>query len=56
VAVFVGGVIPQQDYEFLKSAGVVGIFGPGTPVPVAARGVLTAIQKRLTLVSGHHPT
>jgi len=51
VAVFVGGVIPQQDYEFLKAAGVAGIFGPGTPVPVAARGVLTAIRERLGLVS-----
>jgi methylmalonyl-CoA mutase len=51
VAVFVGGVIPQQDYEFLTAAGVAGIFGPGTPVPVAARGVLTAIRKRLGLVS-----
>jgi methylmalonyl-CoA mutase len=56
VAVFVGGVIPPQDYEFLKSAGVVGIFGPGSPVPVAARGVLAAIRARLGLVPGHHPT
>jgi len=51
VAVFVGGVIPPQDYEFLKAAGVAGIFGPGTPVPAAARGVLTAIRERLGLVS-----
>jgi len=51
VAVFVGGVIPQQDYEFLRAAGVAGIFGPGTPVPAAARGVLTAIRERLGLVS-----
>jgi methylmalonyl-CoA mutase len=56
VVVFVGGVIPQQDYEFLKGAGVAGIFGPGTPVPTAARGVLTAIRERLGLVPGHHPT
>jgi methylmalonyl-CoA mutase len=47
VAVFVGGVIPQQDYEFLKSAGVAGIFGPGTPIPTAARSVLSAIRGRL---------
>ncbi len=51
VAVFVGGVIPQQDYEYLKAAGVAGIFGPGTPVPTAARSVLTAIRERLGLVS-----
>jgi methylmalonyl-CoA mutase len=56
VAVFVGGVIPQQDYEFLRGAGVAGIFGPGTPVPAAARGVLTAIRERLGMVSGHQPT
>ena len=49
VAVFVGGVIPQQDYDFLRAAGVAGIFGPGTPVPAAARGVLAAIRERLDL-------
>jgi methylmalonyl-CoA mutase len=47
VAVFVGGVIPQQDYEFLKAAGVAGIFGPGTPIQAAARSVLAAIRERL---------
>jgi len=51
VAVFVGGVIPQQDYDFLKAAGVVGIFGPGTPIPASARSVLAAIRERLGLVS-----
>jgi methylmalonyl-CoA mutase len=49
VAVFVGGVIPQQDYDFLRAAGVAGIFGPGTPVPAAARSVLAAIRERLDL-------
>jgi methylmalonyl-CoA mutase len=53
VGVFVGGVIPQQDYDFLQSAGVAGIFGPGTPVPSAARSVLAAIRERQGLVSGH---
>src|ERR687885_54783 len=32
VVVIVGGTIPQQDVEFLKKAGVSGIFGPGTPM------------------------
>jgi len=49
VAVFVGGVIPQQDYDFLKAAGVAGIFGPGTPIPTAARSLLAAIRERLGL-------
>jgi len=51
VAVFVGGVIPQQDYDFLKAAGAAGIFGPGTPIPASARSVLAAIRERLGLVS-----
>jgi methylmalonyl-CoA mutase C-terminal domain/subunit len=32
VLVVVGGTIPQQDVDFLKKAGVAGIFGPGTPM------------------------
>ena len=47
IIVFVGGVIPRQDYDFLYSAGVKGIYGPGTPIPVSARGVLTHIQQAL---------
>jgi methylmalonyl-CoA mutase len=47
IIVFVGGVIPRQDYDFLYSAGVKGIYGPGTPIPVSARGVLTQIQQAL---------
>jgi len=46
VVVFVGGVVPQQDYGFLTAAGVAGIFGPGTAIPIAARGVLDAIRAR----------
>jgi len=49
IKVFVGGVIPVQDYDFLRKAGVAGIFGPGTPILVSARQVLDAI--RSTLVS-----
>ncbi|MBP8019697.1 MAG: cobalamin-dependent protein, partial [Hylemonella sp.] len=48
IVVFVGGVIPRQDYDFLNAAGVKGIFGPGTPIPVSAREVLTQIEKALT--------
>jgi methylmalonyl-CoA mutase len=44
IIVFVGGVIPGQDYPFLQEAGVAGIFGPGTPIPVCARKVLDAIK------------
>jgi methylmalonyl-CoA mutase len=47
IVVFVGGVIPRQDYDFLYAAGVKGIYGPGTPIPVSARGVLEQIQKAL---------
>jgi methylmalonyl-CoA mutase len=45
IAVFVGGVIPVQDYPFLRQAGVAGIFGPGTPIPVCAKQVLEAIKR-----------
>jgi methylmalonyl-CoA mutase len=44
VAVVVGGIIPAQDYEFLRRAGAAAIFGPGTPVPKAAREVLAALR------------
>ena len=43
--VFVGGVIPRQDYDFLYQAGVKGIYGPGTPIPVSAKDVLEQIKK-----------
>ncbi len=44
IIVFVGGVVPQQDYEFLYGAGVKGIYGPGTPIPDSARDVLKHIK------------
>jgi methylmalonyl-CoA mutase len=47
IIVFVGGVIPQQDYEFLYGAGVKGIYGPGTPIPASAKDVLEQIRKAL---------
>ena len=45
IVVFVGGVIPKQDYAFLDDAGVKGIYGPGTPIPVSAKDVLEQIRK-----------
>ena len=45
IIVFVGGVIPRQDYEFLYEAGVKGIYGPGTPIPASAKDVLEQIRK-----------
>ncbi|MBZ0144093.1 MAG: cobalamin-dependent protein, partial [Rhodocyclaceae bacterium] len=45
IIVFVGGVIPAQDYDFLQKAGAAGIFGPGTPIPACAKQVLAAIRK-----------
>jgi methylmalonyl-CoA mutase len=47
IIVFVGGVIPRQDYEFLYEAGVKGIYGPGTPIPASAKDVLEQIRKSL---------
>jgi methylmalonyl-CoA mutase len=44
IVVFVGGVIPAQDYDFLFKAGAKGIFGPGTPIPQCANDVLTAVR------------
>ena len=40
ILVVAGGVIPQQDYEFLYNAGVAGVFGPGTVIPKAAIQIL----------------
>lgn len=44
IQVICGGVIPQQDYEFLRQAGVAAIFGPGTSIPDAAHEVLELIS------------
>src|SRR5690606_37730719 len=48
VTVVVGGVIPEQDYAFLREAGVHAIFGPGTNVLEAAFAVLNQIEEKLT--------
>ncbi len=46
IAVVVGGIIPPQDYDFLRAAGARAIFGPGTKVTQAAREVLAGIGER----------
>jgi methylmalonyl-CoA mutase len=47
IIVFVGGVIPRQDYDMLYEAGVKGIYGPGTPIPASAKDVLEQIKKAI---------
>ncbi len=45
ILVICGGVIPQQDYDFLREAGVKAIFGPGTNIPEAAQDILRLIRE-----------
>ncbi|MGB3277727.1 MAG: methylmalonyl-CoA mutase, partial [Pseudorhodobacter sp.] len=45
IMVICGGVIPQQDYQFLYDAGVKAIFGPGTNIPEAAKDILRLIRE-----------
>jgi len=47
IMVIVGGVIPHQDYEFLREHGAAAIFGPGTVIPEAARLMLEELNRRL---------
>jgi methylmalonyl-CoA mutase len=47
ILVFVGGVIPPQDYDFLHRAGVIGVFGPGTVIPECAQTILAALARSL---------
>lgn len=47
IVVVIGGVIPAQDYGFLREHGAAAIFGPGTVIPVAAQHVLQEIVYRL---------
>jgi methylmalonyl-CoA mutase len=44
ILVICGGVIPQQDHDFLRKAGVKAIFGPGTNIPDAARDILGLVR------------
>lgn len=43
ILVIAGGVIPQQDYDFLYKAGVAGVFGPGTVISLAAIDILNKL-------------
>jgi methylmalonyl-CoA mutase len=44
IMVIAGGVIPPKDYDFLYQAGVAGVFGPGTVIPVAAQEILRRLM------------
>jgi methylmalonyl-CoA mutase len=46
VLVICGGVIPPQDFEFLRKAGVAAIYGPGTNIPRAAAEILGLIRRQ----------
>ncbi|ASQ90677.1 hypothetical protein CHL67_06825 [Prosthecochloris sp. GSB1] len=47
ILVVAGGVIPEKDYEALFSAGVARVFGPGTVIADAAKGILELMIERL---------
>ncbi len=47
IMVICGGVIPAQDYDFLRENGAAAIFGPGTVIPVAAQKLLVELNRRL---------
>ena len=46
ILVVAGGVIPPKDHEFLKDAGCFDVYGPGTRIPVAAKGIIGALRER----------
>lgn len=48
IIVCIGGVIPQQDYQFLYDAGASEIFGPGTIIPVAAKKLMLDLFERIS--------
>jgi methylmalonyl-CoA mutase len=47
IMIIVGGVIPPQDYDFLRERGAAAVFGPGTPIPDAARKIVEELEARL---------
>ncbi len=47
IRVIVGGVVPPQDYAFLRERGVVGIYGPGTRIPSASKEILHMLKPEL---------
>ena len=46
IMVIAGGVIPQQDYDFLYKAGVSGVFGPGTVISISAIDILEKLIEK----------
>jgi methylmalonyl-CoA mutase len=46
IIVICGGVIPPQDYDFLREKGVSAIYGPGTNIPAAAGEIIDLIRQR----------
>ncbi len=50
ILVVVGGVIPPQDYPELYAAGVTGVFGPGTVIPLAAQKIIGALLEQPSAV------
>lgn len=48
IMVIAGGVIPQQDYDFLYKAGVLGVFGPGTIISVSAIDILEKLMDKIS--------
>ena len=46
ILVVVGGIIPPGDYDLLRTEGVAGIFGPGTPITESANQVMNALEAR----------
>lgn len=50
IKVFAGGVIPPQDYQFLRDAGVVGIYGPGSNVVECAADILRLLGHNMPML------
>jgi len=46
IMVILGGVVPKQDYSFLKDQGVSAIFGPGTKISETAKTILSILMNK----------
>jgi methylmalonyl-CoA mutase len=49
IQIVVGGVIPPQDYDFLRANGAAAVFGPGTFIPDAAKEILEKLNKTMAV-------
>ena len=47
IVVICGGIIPKDDYSFLKQSGVKAVFGPGTNIPEAALNIIQLMNNRV---------